>query len=30
MGQPHNVIRHPHMPPEAFANLWDTLEGRQS
>jgi aerotaxis receptor len=26
MGQPHNLIRHPDMPPEAFANLWDTLQ----
>jgi PAS domain S-box-containing protein len=25
-GQPHNIIRHPDMPPEAFANLWDTLK----
>ena len=25
MGQPHNIIRHPDMPPEAFQNLWDTL-----
>ena len=26
MGQPHNIIRHPDMPPEAFDNLWDTLK----
>ncbi|MGC2779324.1 MAG: methyl-accepting chemotaxis protein [Bradyrhizobium sp.] len=26
MGQPHNIIRHPDMPPAAFANLWDTLK----
>ena len=26
MGQPHNIIRHPDMPPEAFANLWDTFK----
>ena len=26
MGQPHNLIRHPDMPPEAFENLWDTLK----
>src|SRR5690554_831667 len=25
IGQPHNLIRHPDMPPEAFANLWSTL-----
>ncbi|WP_440638558.1 methyl-accepting chemotaxis protein [Bradyrhizobium sp. PUT101] len=27
MGQPHNIVRHPDMPPEAFDNLWDTLKG---
>jgi aerotaxis receptor len=26
IGQPHNIIRHPDMPPEAFGNLWDTLK----
>ncbi|MDO8399333.1 MAG: methyl-accepting chemotaxis protein [Bradyrhizobium sp.] len=26
MGQPHNIIRHPDMPPAAFQNLWDTLQ----
>jgi aerotaxis receptor len=26
MGQPHNIIRHPDMPPEAFENLWETLQ----
>ncbi|QDM21125.1 PAS domain S-box protein [Tardiphaga sp. vice352] len=26
MGQPHNFIRHPHMPPEAFENMWMTLK----
>ncbi|MGA2999516.1 methyl-accepting chemotaxis protein [Bradyrhizobium sp.] len=26
MGQPHNIIRHPDMPPEAFDNLWVTLQ----
>src|SRR5664279_5045169 len=26
MGQPHNVVRHPDMPVEAFADLWDTLK----
>ena len=24
-GQPHNLVRHPDMPPEAFADMWDTL-----
>src|SRR5450755_4434933 len=26
MGQPHNIIRHPDMPSEAFENLWTTLQ----
>ncbi|MBI2383595.1 MAG: PAS domain-containing protein [Gammaproteobacteria bacterium] len=26
IGQPHNLIRHPDMPPEAFADLWRTLK----
>ena len=26
MGQPHNIIRHPDMPPAAFADLWVTLK----
>jgi aerotaxis receptor len=26
MGQPHNIIRHPDMPAEAFENLWTTLQ----
>lgn len=26
IGQPHNYIRHPDMPPEAFADLWNTLK----
>lgn len=25
-GQPHNIVRHPDMPTEAFANLWETLK----
>ncbi|HWR78380.1 MAG TPA: methyl-accepting chemotaxis protein [Thiobacillus sp.] len=25
IGQPHNMVRHPDMPPEAFADLWRTL-----
>src|SRR5688572_14898429 len=24
LGQPHNVVRHPDMPREAFKDLWDT------
>src|SRR6266496_138514 len=26
MGQPHNIVRHPDMPPEAFEDLWVTLK----
>ena len=26
IGKPHNLIRHPDMPPGAFADLWDTLK----
>ena len=25
MGQPHNLIRHPDMPPEAFKDMWATI-----
>jgi aerotaxis receptor len=26
VGAPHNILRHPHMPPVAFANLWATIK----
>ena len=26
MGQPHNIVRHPDMPPAAFQDLWATLK----
>ena len=26
LGQPHNLVRHPDMPPAAFADLWATLQ----
>lgn len=26
MGQPHNLIRHPDMPSEAYRDLWDTIQ----
>ncbi len=26
MGQPHNIVRHPDMPPEVFEDLWRTLK----
>ncbi len=29
LGSPHNIIRHPHMPPAAFADLWTTIKSRQ-
>jgi methyl-accepting chemotaxis protein/aerotaxis receptor len=25
-GKPHNIVRHPDMPPLLFENLWDTLK----
>jgi methyl-accepting chemotaxis protein len=25
IGQPHNLVRHPDMPPQAFSDLWSTL-----
>jgi PAS domain S-box-containing protein len=25
LGQPHNLIRHPDMPAEAFRDLWQTI-----
>ena len=27
LGQSHNIVRHPDMPPEAFGNLWQTVKG---
>jgi aerotaxis receptor len=26
IGSPHNIVRHPQMPTEAFANLWATIK----
>ena len=26
LGEPHNIVRHPDMPPEAFKDLWETLK----
>ena len=26
IGQPHNILRHPDMPAEAFRDMWDTLK----
>lgn len=30
IGQPHNIVRHPDMPAEAFADMWTTLKGGES
>jgi aerotaxis receptor len=30
MGSPHNMVRHPDMPVEAFADMWATLKDGQS
>ena len=29
IGQPHNIVRHPDMPQEAFRDMWETLKGGQ-
>ncbi|MDI9246393.1 PAS domain-containing methyl-accepting chemotaxis protein [Marinobacter sp. CHS3-4] len=29
IGQPHNVIRHPDMPPAAYENMWSHLKSGQ-
>lgn len=29
IGQPHNMIRHPDMPQEAFRDMWATIESGQ-
>jgi aerotaxis receptor len=26
IGSPHNIVRHPDMPPEAFGDMWQTLK----
>ena len=30
MGQPHNLVRHPDMPPEAFKDLWASIGNGRS
>jgi len=30
MGADHNLVRHPDMPPVAFANLWQTIQAGES
>ena len=27
LGAPHNILRHPDMPPAAYADMWATLKG---
>ncbi|HEY8160554.1 MAG TPA: PAS domain-containing protein [Methylobacter sp.] len=29
IGSPHNIVRHPDMPPEAFADLWKALKANR-
>ena len=29
LGQPHNMIRHPDMPAEAFRDMWETIKSGQ-
>lgn len=26
IGQPHNIVRHPHMPPAAYEDMWRTIK----
>ena len=30
IGQPHNLVRHPDMPVEAFADMWNSLKAGRS
>ncbi len=30
IGAPQNIVRHPDMPPAAFKDLWDTIQGGKS
>ena len=27
LGQPHNLVRHPDMPEEAFRDMWESIQG---
>ena len=29
LGQPHNLVRHPDMPEEAFRDMWETIQSKQ-
>lgn len=28
IGQPHNIVRHPEMPREAFRQLWESVQNK--
>ncbi|MGD8110014.1 methyl-accepting chemotaxis protein [Vibrio sp. TRT 21S02] len=30
IGQPHNIVRHPDMPPEAFKDMWEHIKAGKS
>ena len=30
LGSNHNIVRHPDMPPQAFAHMWQTLKAGRS
>ena len=30
IGQPHNVVRHPDMPKEAFKDMWETIQNKKT
>ncbi|MDD2358377.1 MAG: FIST N-terminal domain-containing protein [Thiovulaceae bacterium] len=29
IGKPHNIVRHPDMPHEAFKNMWETIQAKK-
>ncbi len=29
LGKPHNIVRHPDMPRDAFKDLWDTIKTKK-
>jgi len=29
LGKPHNIVRHPDMPSDAFQEMWDTITSKQ-
>ncbi len=30
IGKPHNIVRHPNMPKEAFDNLWNIIQAKKA